>query len=335
MRRRTALHTALATGVAAASAAAQDPAADPSDENLANVEEFSTQVSRPVFIATWPFGLPACQHAAKQFQSGGSILDAVEKGINVTELDAAVTSVGLGGYPNAQGVVQLDASFMDGHRQRAGAVAALEGFANPISVARRVMESTRHVMLAGRDAARFAKDQGFEPRDLLTEQSREAWRTWQSENASSPGTVPADSHDTIALLGVTPTDHLAGGCSTSGLAFKLPGRVGDGPLIGSGLYVDGRIGAAGATGVGENILRYCGSFLIVEAMRQGLSPTDACVAAIRRIADGEQKPPGELSVNFVALNRQGVVGAAGTDEEFRCAAVDAQRGQLLRPLLVR
>jgi isoaspartyl peptidase/L-asparaginase-like protein (Ntn-hydrolase superfamily) len=290
--------------------------------------------TKPIFIATWPFGLAACERSRTELGNSGSILNAVERGINLTELDETVDSVGVGGTPNAEGVVQLDASFMDGVHQRAGSVAGLEGFPNPISVARRVMEVTKHVMLVGQDAARFAKQQKFVPRELLTFQSRERWEKWKA--AQRAGTNSADkSHDTIALLGLGSDGHLCGGCSTSGLAFKLPGRVGDSPIIGSGLYVDGEIGAAGATGVGENVLRYCASFLIVEFMRQGKSPTDACEAAIRRIAGGDGKAPQALSVNFVAVNKAGVIGAAGTDKEFVCAVVDANRAVLIQPRLVQ
>jgi N4-(beta-N-acetylglucosaminyl)-L-asparaginase len=290
--------------------------------------------SKPVFIATWPFGLPACERGREELKNGNSILDAVERGINLTELDESVDSVGVGGLPNAEGVVQLDASFMDGKTHKAGSVAGLENYPNPISIARRVMESTKHVMLVGSDAARFAKQQKFVTQELLTDNSRKHWHEWKSKQEQAIR-VSEKSHDTIALLGLGKDGHLCGGCSTSGLAFKLPGRVGDSPLIGSGLYVDGQVGAAGATGVGENVLRYCGSFLIVEFMRQGKSPTDACEAAIRRIAVGDNKPPEMLSVNFVAVNKAGVIGAAGTDRDFICAVVDSSQEVLVQPRWVR
>ncbi len=297
-------------------------------------EEVAKSFTKPIFIATWPFGLAACERSRSELASSGSILNAVERGINLTELDESVDSVGVGGTPNAEGVVQLDASFMDGVHQRAGSVAGLEGYPNPISVARRVMEVTKHVMLVGKDAARFAKQQKFVERDLLTAESRARWEKWKA--AQKNGTNDSDkSHDTIALLGLGADGHLCGGCSTSGLAFKLPGRVGDSPLIGSGLYVDGEVGAAGATGVGENVLRYCATFLIVEFMRQGKGPTEACEAAIRRIAAGDGKAPEALSVNFVAVNKAGIIGAAGTDKEFICAVVDAKRALLIQPRLVR
>ncbi len=309
-------------------------ASEKSKAPVAISDEVANSFTKPVFIATWPFGLAACERSRSELTNSGSILNAVERGINLTELDETVDSVGVGGAPNAEGVVQLDASIMDGKHQRAGSVAGLEGFPNPISVARRVMEVTKHVMLVGQDAAKFALKQKFVSRDLLTAQSRERWEKWKV--AQKTGTNPAvKSHDTIALLGLGGDGHLCGGCSTSGLAFKLPGRVGDSPLIGSGLYVDGEIGAAGATGVGENVLRYCASFLIVEFMRQGKEPTDACEAAIRRIATGDGKMPQDLSVNFVAVNKAGVIGAAGTDQEFVCAVVDAKRAVLIQPRLVQ
>ena len=295
--------------------------------------DLANRFSPPIFIATWPFGQAACEQSRKVLAAGGSLLDAVERGINVTELDTDVNSVGYGGLPNAAGVVQLDASFMDGARQTAGAVAAIEGYPNPISIARRVMETTKHVTLAGADAAKFAAKNGFQSRDLLTEQSRAAWLRWKEQQAR--GEPDEKSHDTIALLGLDSNGHLVGGCSTSGLAYKLPGRVGDSPVIGSGLYVDGQIGAAGATGVGENILRDCSSFMIVEFMRQGMSPTDACEAAILPVANGDQKRPEELSINFVAINKAGEVGAAGTDDGFRAAIVDATQSVVVQPKLVR
>jgi len=286
----------------------------------------------PLFIATWPFGLPACKQSLVSLTAGGSVLDAVEQGIRVAEADTEVDSVGVGGIPNANGVVQLDACIMDGTNQKAGAVAALEDYPHPISVARKVMEKTKHVFVVGQGAKDFAAQQGFEKQDLLTPQQREKWKQWLKENGRE---VPKGSHDTISLLGVDAERRIAGGCSTSGLAYKLHGRVGDSPLIGGGLYVDGEVGAAGATGIGENILRYCGTFLICELMRQGKTPTEACVGAIERIARGDRKKPADLSVNFVALDKQGRWGAAGTDEAFVAAVVTSQEAKIIKPEIVR
>lgn len=324
----------LVSGAAGQQSTSTNSATQSASLNEVPVGQVQTQALRqPIFMATWPFGLAACERSRTVLSQTGSLLDAVEQGVNLTELDPAVTSVGYGGWPNAAGVVQLDACIMDGSTQRAGSVAGLEGFANPISVARRVMEQTRHVMLVGAGAAEFARQQGFETRSLLTDSARQAWEEWRSKPAT-PKIPAANNHDTIALLGLGKNGQLAGGCSTSGMAFKLPGRVGDSPLIGSGLYVDGQVGAAGATGIGENVLRYCASFLIVELMRQGKHPQEACQAAIERIAAGEKRPPRELSVNFVAMNREGQVGAAGTDSDFRCAVVDGQQSWLVKPVMV-
>jgi N4-(beta-N-acetylglucosaminyl)-L-asparaginase len=263
---------------------------------------------RPLVISTWPFGKPANEDALKVFEKTGSVLDAVEQGIWNAEKNNS--SVGLMGIPNAAGVVQLDACIMFGPGHKGGSVAALEGIVHPISVARRVMEKTPHVMLVGAGAKEFAIKEGFEQGKPVSDGQREAWLKWKAErDAKSKG------HDTISLLVLGPDGTIAGGCSTSGLAYKLPGRVGDSPILGSGLYVDNDVGAAGATGIGENVMRYCGSFLVVEYMRQGLHPQEACVRTIERIA--KMDPKGyDLSINFVALDKKGRYGAAGTGKDF-------------------
>ncbi len=274
-------------------------------------KEKQMSADRPLFVSTWPFGKDANDRSLEVFEGGGSILDAVEMGIHVPEADASNASVGLGGIPNAEGVVQLDACIMDGEGQRAGSVAGIKDILHPISVARRVMDDTKHVMLVGEGARQFALSQGFEEVNLLTEDQRQKWEKWKKDQHK------ADNHDTIALLGVDASGHIAGGCSTSGWGYKLPGRVGDSPILGSGLYVDGQVGAAGATGLGENVMRYCASFLVVEYMRQGMHPEDACVAAIRRVVDADPRPIEDLHINFVALDKGGRYGAAGTNEGFK------------------
>lgn len=341
MQRRKVISTGIAASAAwavhqhSSTASAQDKPSEP-----ALVTDLAA-TTRPTFIATWNFGKAACERALDVYLEKQSLRDAVERGINLTELDEKNRTVGYGGLPNANGVVQLDACFMDGKNQQAGSVAAIEGYPNPISVARRVMESTKHVMLAGKDAATFAEQNGFASRDMMTSGVKAAWEKWKANQKENEKqglrelNASGDNHDTISLIGLDQEKNIVGGCSTSGLAYKLPGRVGDSPIIGSGLYVDGKVGGAGATGVGENILRYCGTFLVVEFMRQGMSPTDACAATIRRIADGDEKSPSELSVNFIAINRDGVVGAAGTDEGFRAAVVDTKSSQIVRPRWIR
>lgn len=305
-----------------------------------------TAARSPLAIATWSFGLEPCERAVATMARGGGVLDGVEAGIRVTESDVANRSVGIGGIPNADGQVQLDACIMDGTTRHAGAVAALEGFEHPISVARRVMEKTPHVMLVGDGAAKFAREQGFESQDLLVEREAEAYRRWQAKQRQAGGIDPvsesagseddkSSNHDTIALLAQDANGALAGGCSTSGWGYKLPGRVGDSPIIGSGLYVDGEVGGAGATGLGEIMMRYCASFLVVEAMRRGASPEDACVEAIERIVRGEGQSPSELSANFIAFNRDGAVGAAGTDKGFKYAVVAEGVAEVRQPRLIR
>jgi N4-(beta-N-acetylglucosaminyl)-L-asparaginase len=278
---------------------------------------------RPLMVSTWPFGKPSNERAREVLRSGGSALDAVEKGINLAEEDRSNSSVGAGGIPNAAGVVQLDACIMDGSTHKAGSVGAREGVVNAISVVRRVMETTRHVMLVGAGAREFALKEGFKAEELLTDASRKAWSDWKAKQSVKPG------HDTIALLCLAPNGTIAGGCSTSGLGYKLPGRVGDSPILGSGLYVDHEVGGAGATGIGENVMRFCGSFMIVELMRQGAHPTEACAQAIQRIM--RKHPAGtDLRINFIALNKNGEYGAAGTGQGFDFAVAGDSFSKVLR-----
>lgn len=281
-------------------------------------------------IATWSFGAAPCDIAISELKSGRHRLDGVEAAIRHAEADAENRSVGIGGIPNADGVVQLDASIMDGEKQRAGAVAALEGFAHPISVARLVMERTPHVMLVGTGASAFAREMNCETAELLVPREQTAYQEWLNSKRKQIDPVNADNHDTISLLVRDATGGLAGGCSTSGWGYKKAGRVGDSPIIAAGLYVDGDVGAAGATGLGELTMRYAGSFLVVEAMRRGATPEEACSEAVLRIVKGEQRRPSELSINFIAIDKQGSVGAAGTDAEFCYAIATSQQAAEVR-----
>lgn len=273
----------------------------------------------PLLVSTWPFGKPANEKALSVLSAGGTGLDAIEQGIHVVESDAGNPSVGLGGIPNAAGVVQLDSCIMSGPGHRAGSVAAVSGFRHPISIARAVMERTKHVMLVGTGAEEFAAEHGFERGPKVSDGQRAAWKKWraaqQKAEKEAGGKRPARNHDTIAMVSLLPDGNLFGGCSTSGWGYKLPGRVGDSPIIGSGLYVDNEVGAAGATGLGENVMRYCGSFLVVELIRQGLHPQEACAETIRRIA--RLDPKGfDLAINFIAVDKRGRFGAAGTGTGF-------------------
>lgn len=304
MTRRTFLNQ-TALGVLAASAASVGRSAE------SNVEKGEV----PLVVSTWNFGKAANEAALKVLTDGGSLLDAVEQGIWVTE-SAGNGSVGLSGGPNAAGVVQLDACIMNGPDHKAGSVAALEGVRHPISAARRVMEKTRHVMLVGEGARMFAEEEGLETVPINSKERYEEWRKKRAAAQDKGGDQKPKGHDTIALLVLAKDGNIAGGCSTSGLGGKLPGRVGDSPILGSGLYVDNEVGAAGATGLGENVMRYCASFMIVELMRQGMAPHEACMQVIQRIIRTEPKGK-NLSINFVALNKQGLYGAAGTDRGFQ------------------
>jgi isoaspartyl peptidase/L-asparaginase-like protein (Ntn-hydrolase superfamily) len=288
-----------------------------------------TATGRPFIISTWKQGKPANEKAAEVLTAGGSLVDAVEKGVNTAELDPEIMSVGYGAYPNEEGVVQLDAVIMDGLTHRAGAVAALEKIATPISVARRVMEKTYHVLLAGQDALRFALEEGFEPQQLLTPKALEAWMKWkadpnrkfhrrgdpsrrlitQPEPQASAATLEHDDGDTITMAILDEKGNLAAGGSTSGLKWKVPGRVGDVPLLGCGIFVDNAVGAAGATGDGDEMQKFATSATIVERMRAGMDPQSACESVLRRML--EVNPENKVIEACVyAVSKKGEYGTA-------------------------
>ena len=273
--------------------------------------------TRPLIVSTWPFGKASNDEALRVLTKGGSILDAVEHGIKVTESDTKNRSVGISGSPNAAGVVQQDACIMHGPGHQAGSVAAIEGIIHPISAARRVMEKTPHVMLVGDGARMFAIEEGLKSIEVDSSKWHEAWRKERASKNQAVQKRSKDDHDTIALLVLGPDGNIAGGCSTSGWGGKLPGRVGDSPIIGSGLYIDNEVGAAGATGLGENVMRHCASFMVVEFMRQGLHPQEACLRAIHRISRIDPLATEDLAINFVALDKKGRYGAAGTGTGFK------------------
>jgi len=295
---------------------------------------------RPRVVSTWDFGVAANQAAWQVLSKGGNVLDAVEAGARVPEADPKNHSVGRAGYPDRDGRLTLDASIMDGNGD-CGAVAAIEHIAHPISVARRVMEKTPHVLLVGDGALQFAIEQGFPKEELLTPESEQAWREWlkkseykpaaNSENQTYGKGKPGDAnnHDTLGLLAVDAQGRLAGACTTSGMAWKLHGRVGDSPIIGAGLYVDNEVGGATSTGVGEEVIRTAGSFLVVELMRQGRSPQQACEEAVRRIVRKRMKTAKDLQVGFLALNRHGDVGAYAIQKGFTYAVCDASKQDAL------
>lgn len=284
-----------------------------------------------VVIATWPFGQTAVKKAAQLLEGGKPALDAAVAGAQIVEDDPKVTSVGYGGLPNSAGTVQLDACVMDGKNLACGGVAALENVRHPTALARLVMEKTPHVLLVGEGARLFALQQGFPLEALLTPESLARWEKLRPGKRAARE-QPSDNHDTVTVLALDQQGSLAGVCSTSGLRHKMPGRVGDSPLIGAGLYVDNTAGAAGATGVGEEIIRVGGSVLVVEAMRAGQSAQQACEAAIRRVnAAAVRRGVHPAEVAFIALDPQGEVGAACTARTgFQYAVARPGKVELLK-----
>ncbi len=283
---------------------------------------------RPVVISTWRHGVPANEAAWKVLSGGGSALDAVEAGVMVPEGDPEVTSVGYGGFPDEECRITLDASIM-GPDGNAGSVAFVEGYKHPISIARRVMEETDHVMIVGDGAEEFARKTGFPREELLTEKAREAWHKWKAGlSADDDWFPPQEDHDTIGMVALDASGALAGACTTSGLAFKIHGRVGDSPIIGAGMYVDNGVGAAAATGRGEAVTKTCGSFLVVELMRQGLSPQEACRRALERIIEKHGGKP-DFQVAYIAVNRKGEIGALSIQEGFQYALCVDGKNELI------
>ena len=261
--------------------------------------------NEPVCIATWRFP-NASLKAGELLTAGASALDAVEQGVMIEEADIRNTTVGRGGAPDREGNVTLDACIMD-PSGNAGAVVYLKNNTHAVSVARKVMEETPHVILAGEGADQFAREQGFEPENLLTEASEKAYKEWLKKKEYKP-IINIENHDTIGMLCLDQNGDIAGACTSSGLSYKMNGRVGDSPIIGSGLFLDNEVGGAVATGMGEAILKSVGSFLIVELMRQGKSPQEACETAILRII--KQNPNyKDFQAAFIALNKKGEVGS--------------------------
>ncbi|MFJ1262964.1 N(4)-(beta-N-acetylglucosaminyl)-L-asparaginase [Capnocytophaga canis] len=282
-----------------------------------NTEEKT--IVKPVVISTWNHGLPANDAAWKILASGGSALDAVEKGVMTAEADPEETSVGYGGYPDREGNVTLDACIMDS-QNNAGSVACLKNIKHPISVARLVMEKTPHVMLVGDGAKQFALSQGFKEEDLLTEKSKKAYEEWLKTSQYKP-IINIENHDTISMLALDENGNLSGACTTSGMAWKMAGRVGDSPIIGGGLFLDNEVGAAAATGLGEAVIRTAGSAMVVELMRHGKSPQEACEIVTKRIYDLYKNTPEleHLQVGFIALSKSGEIGAFCVRKGFNYA----------------
>ncbi len=299
-----------------------------------NLSRFAkTQSEKPIVLSTWDFGIPANEEAWKVLSSGGRALDAVEAGVKIPEGDPKVNTVGYGGLPDRDGHVTLDACIMD-ENFRCGSVMFLEGIKHPISVARAVMEKTPHIIFAGEGALQFALQNGFEKENLLTPESEAAWKEWLKTGVYKPWEKKdwdnKDSHDTIGMIAIDKSGNLSGACTTSGLKFKMHGRVGDSPVIGAALYVDNEYGAAVATGVGEEVIRISGAHTVVELMRNGYSPADACKGAIERIIKINKDKAKELQVGFLALNKFGEYGSYAIQPDFQYAVYSNNEKNILK-----
>jgi len=292
----------------------------------------SSAVTKPIVVATWDSGMPVNAAAWKVLEKGGSALDAVEKGANYME-DLINCCVGLGGYPDRDGIVTLDSCIMDEHAN-CGAVAGLERIKHPVSVARKVMERTPHVLLVGAGAQQFAVENGFTLESAaLSDEAKKAYADWlkkseykpviniESKQQNGPFAPPffddgSPNHDTMGLVAMGEKGDLSGAVTTSGMAFKLHGRVGDSPIIGAGLFVDNEVGAATSSGVGEEVIRICGTHLVVEFMRQGYSPEMACKKAVERIVNRDPIKAKQIQVGFLAINKKGQHGAYSIQKGF-------------------
>jgi N4-(beta-N-acetylglucosaminyl)-L-asparaginase len=306
----------------------------------------NSATTKPIVIATWDSGVPVAKVAFEVMQNGGKVIDAVEKGAIQIENEQNCC-VGLGGNPDRDGIVTLDASIMD-HNANAGAVAGMERIKHPISVARKIMDTTPHVMLVGNGAQQFAVENGFtlEPQKLSADAEKN-YTDWlknheykpviniESKKSGGPyapyffedGTA---NHDTMGLVAMDNTGNLSGACTTSGMAYKIHGRVGDSPIIGAGLYVDNEIGAVTSSGVGEEVIKICGSHLVTEFMRQGYSPTIACKKAIERIVKRDPKKAKEIQVGFIALNKKGEHGSFALQKGFMYAVHSSNEIKLIK-----
>lgn len=299
-------------------------------QSMANKRTIAVTTNKPIVLSTWRFGIEANQEAWKVLAANGTALDAVEQGVRLVEADPNERSVGYGGRPDRDGRVTLDACIMD-EKANIGAVACMEYIKHPISVARAVMEKSPHVMLVGEGALQFAREQGFKKENLLTAESEKEWKEWL-KNANYKPIVNIENHDTIGMIALDSHGNLSGACTTSGMAYKMHGRVGDSPIIGAGLYVDNEVGAATATGHGEEVIRVVGAHLVVEQMRHGKSPQQACEEAVRLILrkfELRGKPFADTQIGFIALNKSGEYGSFCLQKGFNFAVMDSQDNRLI------
>ena len=315
MKRRNFIKNAALSGAGVAVGSTLLSCADSDKKVETNVVTpvTNSKATLPLVIATWHVK-EATAKAWEVLQAGGNALDAVEQGCMVEEANEKGQSVGKGGLPDRDGHVTLDACIMDKHGN-CGSVVFLENIVHAVSVARKIMEDTPHVMLAGKGAEQFALEQGFKKENLLTEASKKAWEEWKVDSEYKP-IINIENHDTIGMLAIDKNGDISGACTTSGLAYKMHGRVGDSPIIGSGLFVDNEIGACVATGLGEEVVKTVGSFLVVELMRQGKSPQEACEEAISRIVNKPNSNYKDFQVGYIAVNKQGETGSYAIHQWF-------------------
>ena len=311
MKRRSFLKNASLTGVGLGLGNSLTSCLENSSSE--SIDDTTSGASLPLVIATWDVK-DATEEAWKILQNGGTALDAVEQGCRKEEANEEGQSVGKGGLPDQDGNVTLDACIMNQNGD-CGSVVFLQNITHAVSVARKVMEDTPHVMLAGSGAEKFALEKGFKKENLLTENSKKSWESWKIKSEYSP-IINIENHDTIGMLAIDKAGNLSGACTTSGLAYKLNGRVGDSPIIGSGLFVDNEIGAAVATGLGEEVVKTVGSFLVVELMRQGKSPQEACEIAIKRIVNKPNSNYKNFQVGYIAVNKKGHTGSFSIHQLF-------------------
>ena len=316
MKRRNFIKNASLTGIGLAVTSGLTNCVNKENKELvvsATASPSDKKASLPLVIATW--NVPnATTKAWEVLQSGKSALDAVEQGCMIEEADPNNSSVGKAGLPDRDGNVTLDACIMN-KEGNCGSVVYMQNITHAVSVARKVMEDTPHVMLAGKGAEEFAVSIGLERENLLTESSKKTWDEWKIKSEYKP-IINIENHDTIGMLALDQNGDIAGACTTSGLAFKMAGRVGDSPIIGSGLFVDNEIGAAVATGLGEEVVKTVGSFLVVELMRQGKSPQEACEEAIKRIVSKPDSNYKNFQVGYIAVNKNGETGSYAIHKDF-------------------
>ena len=283
----------------------------------------------PRIISTWNHGLSANKEAWKKLMEGKTGTEAIESGVKIPEGDPNIRSVGYGGFPDRDGIVTLDACIMD-KKSNCGSVSFLQNIKHPISVAKLVMEETPHVMLSGKGALDFAVSKGFIEEDLLTEESKKDWLEWKQKSKYNP-IINTENHDTISMLLIDEKGDMCGACTTSGAAWKMHGRVGDSPIIGAGLFLDNEVGAAAATGLGEAVIRTSGSAMVVELMRQGYSPLEACKSIVERISKIHKSGSDweYLQVGFIAMNKNGEYAGFSLKKGFNYAVCDQKNQNLL------